>query len=158
MPEKQLSWVVAVVFRRQIKMMNALRTITFLFSLVVLSTVTVFAQSRSAAPLSKIEQAFSKGDVDAIAALSADRVEIAVLGTSRLYSRTQAKFVLKEFFGKYPPVRAKFSEPSTTDKGLFAAGTYRHTANNKSLRLYVTLRKDASSWAVREIHVDKAAR
>ncbi len=157
MPEKAAIMDGRCRFLRQIKM-NALRTIIFLFSLVVLSTVTVFAQSRSSAPLSKIEQAFSKGDVDAIAALSADRVEIAVLGKSRLYSRTQAKFVLKEFFGKYPPVRAKFSEPSTTDKGLFAAGTYRHTANNQSLRLYVTLRKDASSWAVREIHVDKAAR
>lgn len=123
-----------------------------------LTSAAVLAQPRTSSPLGGLEWAFSHADVDSIASLSASRIEISVLGKSRLYSRTQSRYVLKEFFDQYPPVRVSFSDPSTTEKGIFAAGTYRFASNREPLRLYVRLRRDGSSWALREIVIERAVR
>ncbi len=108
--------------------------------------------------LKPIEKAFSTGDVAALAARSADRIEIAVFGRSRLYSRSQARFVLKDLFSQYPPQRFQFSEPSRTSKGLFAVGSYRYSIDDDPLTVYVRLRKDGEAWVLREILVEKSER
>jgi hypothetical protein len=114
-----------------------------------------FAQDRSTSVLSAIERAFSTSDADSIADMSAGRVEIAVLGKSRLYSRRQARYVLKDFFDQYPPLQVTLSEPSSTEKGIFAAGTYRFATDREPLRLYVRLRRDEPSWVLREIVLER---
>ena len=64
--------------------------------------------------------------------------------------------MLKELFEDYPPQRVAFSEPSTTDKGLFAAGEYRYSLEEQPLRVYVRLRKNQDVWVLREVLVEKS--
>ncbi len=125
--------------------------------LTLTSSTAVFSQDNRP-NLKPIEKAFSTGDVAALTALSADRVEIAVFGRSRLYSRSQARFVLKDLFSQYPPQRFQFSEPSRTSKGLFAVGSYRYALEDDPLKVYVRLRKDGDGWVLREILVEKPVR
>ena len=116
------------------------------------------AQPAEPVELQHIERAFSSGDVDALTAMASDRVEIAVFGRSRLYSRSQARFVLKDLFDQYPPLHFELSAPSRTARGVFAAGTYRYSVEEKPLRVYVRLRKSGQAWSLREILVDKSGR
>ncbi len=121
------------------------------------TTQFALAQQPNRPELQRVEKAFSEADVDALSNMSADRVEIAVFGRSRLYSRSQARFILKELFDQYPPMRFELSAPSQTEKGLFAAGSYRYSMEQEPLRVYVRLRKSGESWSLREILVDRSS-
>ncbi len=138
--------------------MNAVRILPVILLLSLATISGAWAQSGSEAPLAVVQRALSRASVDSIIALSSDRIEIAVLGKSKLYSKAQARYVLKDFFDRYPPVRVTFRNPSATDKGIFAAGSYRHTADGEPLRVYVRLRRDDASWSLREIVVEKVDR
>ena len=137
--------------------MNRLR-ITLAIAVTFLLAHPALGQDQAADVLGSIEQAFSVADADSIARMSASRVEIAVLGKSRLYSRAQARFVLRDFFEEYPPLHVELSEPSTTDKGIFAAGTYRFATDRDPLRLYLRLRRDKTNWQMREIVLERPVR
>ncbi len=116
------------------------------------------AQDLPQPELEKVEEAFSTADVGALHAMFSDRVEIAVFARSRLYSRSQARIVLKDLFNEYPPQHFELSTPSETSKGLFAAGTYRYSANEEPFKVYIRLRKTGDKWTLREILVDKVER
>lgn len=138
--------------------MIRVRAIVLVVALLVPAARPALSQMQSATPLEDVRSAFAEAKADSIAAFSAARVEIAVLGKSRLYSRSQARFVLKSFFKRYPPVRVTFADPSRTETGIFAAGSYRFAADRKPLRLYVRLRRHGSAWVIREIVVERAER
>jgi hypothetical protein len=138
--------------------MTRVQPILVTLAVALMTAAPAMSQDRDSSPLDSIERAFSTGSADSITAMSADRIEIAVLGKSRLYSRTQAKYVLRDFFEQYPPLQVKLSEPSATEKGLFAAGTYRFATDREPLRLYVRLRRGQSEWALREIVLERAVR
>ncbi len=138
--------------------MNRIRSILAIASVSLLLVAPALSQEPPASILASIERAFIAADADSIARMSASRVEIAVLGKSRLYSRTQARYVLRDFFDEYPPLRVELSEPSITDKGIFAAGTYRFAPDRNPLRLYVRLRRDQTTWLMREIVLERAVR
>lgn len=138
--------------------MRRVHSILAVLTLSLIAAAPARSQDPSAALLAVVEQAFSTADTDSITSMSAERIEIAVLGKSRLYSRTQARYVLRDFFKQYPPLQVKLSVPSTTEKGLFAAGTYRFATDREPLRMYVRLRRHESSWALREIVFERAVR
>lgn len=130
----------------------------FLILLQVIGFTSTMAQEPTQPELKQLEKAFSTGDVTALHAMFADRVEIAVFARSRLYSRSQARIVLKDLFDEYPPQHFELSTPSETSKGLFVAGTYRYSKDEEPFQVYVRLRKSGEKWALREILVDKAER
>ena len=108
--------------------------------------------------LARLQEAFSTADDAALYGMLSDRVEVAIFGRSRLYSRSQARIVLRDLFSQYPPQQFELSAPSQTSKGLFAAGTYRYSADKEPFQVYVRLRKSGENWTLREILVDNADR
>ena len=108
------------------------------------------AQSRPA-EMDRIEKAFGEGDVKALLNTMSSRVAIAVFGASREYSRTQAEYVLKEFFDEYPPVRFAVSRFSETDQGAFVAGRYKSRRGGNDIDVYLRLRDQRGKWELREI-------
>ena len=115
-----------------------------------LSVPPASAQSRPA-EMEKIEKAFGEGDVKALLNTMSSRVAIAVFGASREYSRTQAEYVLKEFFDEYPPARFTVSRFSETDQGAFVAGRYKSPRGGGDIDVYLRLRDQRGRWELREI-------
>lgn len=115
----------------------------------------LYGQSRAEDVLAQVERAFGHGDSQLLADVSADRVEITLFGTSTLFSRGQALYVLNDFFQQYPPRRCSFREATRTDGSWFAAGRYWYGTSDTPLRVYVGLRDQGTAWEMREIRIDK---
>jgi hypothetical protein len=116
------------------------------------------AQEEPGVALARVQSAIERGDVDGIVSQASEQIEVAVFGSSRLYSKTQARYILTDFFGNYPPRGFRFEDPSTTSRGLFVEGTYRHAGDTTPLRIYVQLRRVGSKWLLRELLIEQPVR
>lgn len=85
----------------------------------------------------------------------ADRVEVRLLGSSTLFSRGQAVYVLEDFFRQYPPRKCDFTESTRTDESWFAAGEYWYGTVQQPLRVYVVLRQKGEHWELREFRIEE---
>jgi hypothetical protein len=74
--------------------------------------------------LSQIEQGLRKGEVKLILPYLHDPVEIAISGKAKMYSRTQAEYVLKDFFKSHPPRGFTFMHRGRSENVLYAIGAY----------------------------------
>jgi hypothetical protein len=74
--------------------------------------------------LSQIEQGLRKGEVKLILPYLHDPVEIAISGKAKMYSRTQAEHVLKDFFKSHPPRGFTFMHRGRSENVLYAIGAY----------------------------------
>ena len=96
---------------------------------------------------------YSQGDVvnDAKLAIKAgssreltkylnETVELGIDGENANYSRTQAEFVLKDFFKKYPPTDCQYIHQGSSPEGSkYAIGKYSHP--NGSFRLFMLVKQ-----------------
>jgi len=74
--------------------------------------------------LAQIEQGLRKGEVKLILPYLHDPVEIAISGKAKMYSRTQAEYVLKDFFKSHPPRGFTFMHRGRSENVLYAIGAY----------------------------------
>jgi len=74
--------------------------------------------------LSQIEQGLRKGEVALLLPYLHDPVEIAISGKAKMYSRTQAEYVLRDFFKTHPPKGFTFMHRGRSENVLYAIGTY----------------------------------
>jgi hypothetical protein len=117
----------------------------------------VHAQAPETAVVDRVEAALSKGDANGFLAHAADRVEIAVLGTSTLYSRAQATYVLEQFFREYPPMRFSADRPAATGGNFFVAGRYWYGSDDRYLNVYMRFRSREGAYEVRELRIERPA-
>jgi hypothetical protein len=127
-----------------------------LLGLSLLGTPAVAQQEIA---LETVERAVAAGDADALLGEASDRVEIALFGSSTLYSRAQALYVMQQFFQDHPPVQFSLQHTSVADGNWFASGPYFYTHSDRPLRVYVRLRaKGEGAWEVREIRIEERLR
>lgn len=105
--------------------------------------------------LNQVQEAFATGDADAVLADAADRVEIALLGQSKLYSRAQATYVMEDFFRRYPPEVFTFHNDAQEDGNWFATGRYQYKHAEQPLHVYVRLRLKGEQWELLEVRVEQ---
>ncbi len=74
--------------------------------------------------LSQIEQGLRKGEVALLLPYLHDPVEIAISGKAKMYSRTQAEYVLRDFFKAHPPKGFTFMHRGRSESVLYAIGAY----------------------------------
>ncbi len=104
--------------------------------------------------MQQLRQACAEGDAEMLLAPAAERVEISLLGGSTLYSRSQALFVLQEFFEQYPPVRCEMRAARPTDEDRFVPGRCWYEGAEAPLRLYVQLEAEGGAWVLRSLRVE----
>ncbi len=121
-----------------------------------LSVPPVRAQDAS---LQHVEQAFASGDAQALVQQAGNRVEVSLLGTTTLYSRSQAQYVLQEFFRQYPPRAFTLERVSTTEGSTFADGDYYYEHEERPLRVFLRLHPASGQrWEIREIRIEERFR
>ncbi|MDX1548086.1 MAG: DUF4783 domain-containing protein [Rhodothermales bacterium] len=104
--------------------------------------------------LERLEAAVGAGDHEAVIVAAADRVELDVLGSRKLYSRAQASYVLHDFFRRYPPEAFAFDHATQAEGHWFATGLYRYRQGEQPLRVSVRLRSHEDGWTLRELRVE----
>lgn len=129
--------------------------VAVLFVTLAVVPSRVFAQNEPEHVLQEVERAFGQGDSRVLSDASADRVEITLFGSTTLFSRGQAAFVLNDFFQQYPPRRCDFKEATRTDGSWFAAGQYWYGTTDTPLQVYVGLRERGAAWELREIRIEE---
>lgn len=74
-------------------------------------------------------------------------VDIKIDGESDSYSKTQAEFVLRDFFKKNPASNFEYIHQGASRDGLkYAIGQYTHPKG--SFRVYLLLKKDGSTEVI----------
>ena len=74
-------------------------------------------------------------------------VELNFDGEKSSYSKSQAEFVLKDFFKKNPPVNFEYIHQGSSKQGFrYVIGNY--TVQGSSFRVYILFKKDEDSYYV----------
>lgn len=74
--------------------------------------------------LSEIADALQKGDAARLSSFFANQVEIYLGASPRIYSSTQARYVMEEFFQNNPPRSFTLLHKGRSEELLYAIGSY----------------------------------
>lgn len=120
-----------------------------LFSFSLLVSLILFTKISKAQNeiMSNTKTALSQADQKSLVTYFNEMVEISFEGEKASYSKTQAEFVLKDFFRKYPPVTFEFIHQGSSKEGLkYAIGKYTHTQG--SFRVYILIKQFNGSFLI----------
>ena len=133
-------------------MIRAIATSILIGALVVMTAGVCIAQD-GPPEMRTVQEAFENGRSDTLLQHASDRIEIALFGATRRYSRVQARYVLQEFVREYRPVGVTVLEGSGTESGWFVSMDYAYERGTKPLRVYARLRRDGQVWKLNELIV-----
>lgn len=125
-------------------------------SMTTLATDSLLVAPQSApVELTFLQQAFASGDAAEMMKYAAKHLDITLFGSSDLYSRSQAGYVLKAFFDEYRPEKLLFTEMSGSQANWFAAGSFWYAAGESHLAVYLRLRRGDFGWELREVRIGR---
>ena len=121
---------------------------TFLLAAILLLTFSpgyvVIAQNDI---ISNVRTAIKSGSSKELSQYFGSVVVLNFDGEKSNYSKSQAEFVLKDFFKKYEPVDVEYIHQGDSKKGFkYIMGKYR--SENGSFRIYILFKKDDSQYYV----------
>lgn len=117
-----------------------------------------FARSKESvevgsATLERIKETLLRGDFDGLVQNFSDRVDLTIFGTSELLSRSQAKYVVKEFFRRYPPRQVILNKTTPSDGNWFASASYWHHDSVEPFLINIRMRAVDGRWELRELRI-----
>ena len=105
--------------------------------------------------LDQISLAIRSGDADKISEYFDTNVEITILDKEAVYSKAQAKQVLKDFFNKNKPKSFQIvHKGESKDAAKYVIGTLITTAN-KSFRTYIYIKQKSSKYYIQELRFEQ---
>lgn len=125
---------------------------------VATAQTTVADTSLQTQALEHVRDAFARGDARALLAPATERIEMTLLGRSTHYSRSQAIYVMEEFFRDYPPEQFAVEDTSGAEGSWFMAYEYWSTRGQDPMQVFIRVRTLDDSWEVREIRVERRRR
>lgn len=105
-----------------------------------------------AQPYDKIFRAFEKGDVETIAQHFDEHVDIAILQTEGIYSKAQAKIILKNFFSANTPSTFRTQHQGGSEQSKYIIGNLKTSKN--SYRVYFLFKKDNQQYIIQKIKIE----
>jgi len=123
-----------------------MRTLSVFF-FCFLFNATVFSQVQET-----ITSAFETGDVETISQHFADNVDLTVLETEGIYSKSQSKVILQNFFNEHSPGTFTIRHKGGTDPSKFIIGNL--VTNGKSYRIYVLFKTTNNNTTIQKIRIE----
>jgi hypothetical protein len=114
------------------------------------------ASQTSDEALRRLTKAFATSDADALIEMATTRVDIALLGSSREFSRSQATLLMRSFFRENRAESFHVDDFTKTGRGWFIEASYATRNRLRPFRVYVRLRLGETGWLVREIMIEEA--
>jgi hypothetical protein len=97
--------------------------------------------------INNVKMAMKTGSSKELSQYFGSMVELNFDGEKSSYSKSQAEFVLKDFFKKNPPVNFEYIHQGSSKQGFrYAIGKY--TITNSSFRIWILFKKDDSRYYV----------
>lgn len=125
---------------------------TLLYS--ILTSVALVIGVSGSIPYESIEKAFVSNDETALTAHCGEKVLMTVLGDEGVYSRSQAKLVLKNFFSKWPSGTFKFYfKGKESSDGSFCIGKYTVGANE--FRVTINFKNANQKYVIESLDIDR---
>lgn len=122
-----------------------------LILLITLSFLTLFAQSDV---INNVRSALKAGSSKELIKYFNETVELNLDGKKSSYSKTQAEFVLKDFFKQYQPVNFQYIHQGASKEGFkYAIGKY--TFENGSFRVWILFKHSDSKYYADRIDFTK---
>ena len=113
-------------------------------------TTVVQAQS---AELAQIEQALLDANTRELGLLMASRVEVSIDGTSSVYTRDQAAYVVGDFLHRHPAQSLEFVRELNAGDGIYyVTATYQHARGTATLILQLSQR--GNRWELRDLRIE----
>jgi len=116
-------------------------TITLLFITMLVSLELVNAQP-SDRTFDIVTESLLEGKADLLADYFSQRVEISINGTTRLYNKSQARHVMRDFFQKYPPDSFNMIHRGSTGDTTFMIGRYRSRGSSFEVNILMNNRNE----------------
>ncbi|WP_332922162.1 DUF4783 domain-containing protein [Persicobacter psychrovividus] len=124
---------------------------TFLFCILYCVSFQAHAQSEV---LQKVRVALKTGNAKELSRHVHQNAELTFDGEKANYSRTQAEFVLKDFFKKNPPTDFQYVHQGTSREGLkYSIGKYE--TQTATYRVYMFVKRYDNSYFVDTIDFSK---
>lgn len=82
----------------------------------------------------------AEGDEESLLEFVGQRVELALLGQRRRYTRAQAKYVLDDFFRRFPPESFSVDHSLSQQDEWWLTGRYVVRFNAEQMRVYLRFR------------------
>ncbi len=129
--------------------------IRILLALLVLITSAWQLQAqKNDEDLEKISTALKEADHDKLHVYCNDMVEISVPGNEGTYSKTQAKFILRDFFREYPVRDFRIKHEGLSNNGSkYAIGEYFHQKGK--MRTYFLMKSNGKKYSIHIIQFEK---
>jgi hypothetical protein len=97
--------------------------------------------------LTNTKVSLARADPKSLTRYFNDYVEISFDGEKNSYSKTQAEFVMKDFFKKYPPVSFELIHQGASKEGLrYAIGKYSFSKG--SYRVYILIKQFKGNYLI----------
>ena len=118
--------------------------VSVLFLIVLLLCQPVYSQD---VEIANVRMAIKTGSSKELSKYFGDNVEIHFDGERSNYSKSQAEFVLRDFFKKYPPVDFQYVHQGNSGEGLkYAIGKYM--ISNGSYRIWLLFKKTGNIYYI----------
>ena len=121
-----------------------LKILFFLAFLTSMFLQTAVAQDEI---FTKLRLAIKAGDSKMISTHLNDQLDLKIESQEGSYSGTQAEFVLKDYFRKYPPQTFEYIHKGESPGGAkYAIGSY--VSNGGTFRVYMKLKKVGATYRI----------
>lgn len=122
----------------------------FLFSLLVLLSTTAGTAFSQAETINQIKEAIKAGSAKEISEHFHQTIDVTLEGDIKNYSKTQAEYVLKEFFQKFPPSSFLIVHQGASKAGMpYAIGQY--VSGEDTFRVWLRIKKADPEFFIHEI-------
>ena len=79
----------------------------------------------------------TEGDEEVLLAFAEQRIELALLGQRRRYTIAQAKYVLRDFYNRYPPDAFTVNHSLSQQDEWWLTGSYSISYTGEQMRVYL---------------------
>lgn len=126
----------------------------FLLSLLVGFMLHVAHAQAQSEVISNVRSSLKTGSSKELSKYLGEMIALKIDGQQSNYSRTQAEYVLKDFFKQYPPTDFQYVHQGASEGGLkYAIGRYSY--DNGSFRVVLRSKKFDSSYKVSSLDFTK---
>lgn len=118
-----------------------------LFVCMITAYISVNAQQQEA-----IISSFETGNIDKLSMFFDQNVDLTVLSTEGIYSRTQSKVILKNFFSTNTPATFKLEHQGGNESSKYIIGSL--VSNENSYRVYFLYKKSGDNFKIQKIRIE----
>lgn len=121
--------------------------------LPLLSPLSAPAQQPAKDAFIEIEKAIKAGDVENLSNWFSDNLDFDILDIANIYSKNQAKQILKNFFVKYTPKNFTFVHQSGNGKVYYGIG--KLIAGGESFRVTLFTQEVEKKIQIQQVRIEK---